>query len=152
MPSARVSSWPHQAACWSCRALAPRPALCLRGLPCRLRSTVCHTRSLRRRSSWPLLECIDRLAGQPRPRRTKELSWSSRLSRLGPRSSRYIRELTSLEILVKRIHEYKRQHLCVLYILTLYLRLKRDPRADFPSRTFVIENLLADRVLGADRA
>jgi starch phosphorylase len=42
------------------------------------------------------------------------------------------------DILVKRIHEYKRQHLCVLHILTLYLRLKHDPQADFPSRTFVI--------------
>ena len=42
------------------------------------------------------------------------------------------------DILVKRIHEYKRQHLCVLHILTLYLRLKHDSQADFPSRTFVI--------------
>jgi starch phosphorylase len=45
---------------------------------------------------------------------------------------------TIFDILVKRIHEYKRQHLCALYILTLYLHLKHDPRADFPSRTFVI--------------
>lgn len=45
---------------------------------------------------------------------------------------------TIFDILVKRIHEYKRQHLCVLHILTLYLRLKHDPRADFPSRTFVV--------------
>ena len=45
---------------------------------------------------------------------------------------------TMFDILVKRIHEYKRQHLFVLYILTLYLRLKHDPQADFPSRTFVI--------------
>jgi starch phosphorylase len=44
---------------------------------------------------------------------------------------------TIYDILVKRIHEYKRQHLCVLHILTLYLRLKHDPHADFPSRTFV---------------
>src|SRR6516162_112751 len=41
------------------------------------------------------------------------------------------------DILVKRIHEYKRQHLLVLYILTLYLRLKRDPQASFPERTFL---------------
>src|SRR5262249_9154444 len=34
-------------------------------------------------------------------------------------------------------HEYKRQHLNALYILALYLRLKRDPEADVPSRTFI---------------
>jgi starch phosphorylase len=45
---------------------------------------------------------------------------------------------TIFDVLVKRIHEYKRQHLFVLYILTLYLRLKHDPQADFPARTFVI--------------
>src|SRR5215469_4948259 len=45
---------------------------------------------------------------------------------------------TIFDILVKRIHEYKRQHLCALYILTLYLRLKHEPQADFPARTFVI--------------
>jgi starch phosphorylase len=41
------------------------------------------------------------------------------------------------DIQVKRIHEYKRQHLNVLYILYLYLRLKRDPKADIPRRTFI---------------
>jgi glycogen phosphorylase len=41
------------------------------------------------------------------------------------------------DIQVKRIHEYKRQHLNALHILTLYLRLKRDPRAEIPARTFI---------------
>jgi glycogen phosphorylase len=41
------------------------------------------------------------------------------------------------DVLVKRLHEYKRQHLNVLHILTLYLRMKRDPAADVPSRTFI---------------
>ncbi|MGF1569819.1 MAG: glycogen/starch/alpha-glucan phosphorylase [Nodosilinea sp.] len=41
------------------------------------------------------------------------------------------------DILVKRIHEYKRQHLDVLHIITLYQRLKQDPSLDLAPRTFV---------------
>src|ERR1043166_4239080 len=41
------------------------------------------------------------------------------------------------DIQVKRIHEYKRQHLAALHIVTLYLRLKRHPQADVPARTFM---------------
>ncbi len=41
------------------------------------------------------------------------------------------------DIQVKRIHEYKRQHLNVLNIITLYLRLKKDPGLDMPPRTFI---------------
>ena len=38
---------------------------------------------------------------------------------------------------VKRIHEYKRQHLNVLHIISLYNRLKHDPSLEITPRTFV---------------
>ncbi|HEX9030043.1 MAG TPA: glycogen/starch/alpha-glucan family phosphorylase, partial [Anaerolineales bacterium] len=41
------------------------------------------------------------------------------------------------DIQVKRIHEYKRQHLNVLHIITLINRLKRHPGQDFTPRTFI---------------
>lgn len=41
------------------------------------------------------------------------------------------------DVQVKRIHEYKRQHLNLLHIITLYNRLKDNPGLDVPSRTFI---------------
>src|SRR5450631_785631 len=38
---------------------------------------------------------------------------------------------------VKRIHEYKRQHLNVLHIITLYHRLKNNPNLDIAPRTLL---------------
>ena len=41
------------------------------------------------------------------------------------------------DVQVKRIHEYKRQHLNILHVIALYHRLKSDAGADLPPRTFV---------------
>jgi starch phosphorylase len=41
------------------------------------------------------------------------------------------------DVLVKRIHEYKRQHLQVLHIVALYRRIKANPSAPVPARTFI---------------
>ncbi|MGH8512497.1 MAG: glycogen/starch/alpha-glucan phosphorylase, partial [Gammaproteobacteria bacterium] len=57
----------------------------------------------------------------------------------------YIRTHTGIEldpswlfdIQVKRIHEYKRQHLNVLHIVTLYERLRRNPQLELVPRCFV---------------
>lgn len=41
------------------------------------------------------------------------------------------------DVQVKRIHEYKRQHLNVLNIITRYLRVKQNPDIDLAPRTFI---------------
>jgi glycogen phosphorylase len=41
------------------------------------------------------------------------------------------------DIQVKRMHEYKRQLLNVLYIITLYNRIKQNPGLAIPPRTFI---------------
>jgi len=41
------------------------------------------------------------------------------------------------DVQVKRIHEYKRQHLNVLHIITLYNRIKRNPKIEMTPRTFI---------------
>lgn len=42
------------------------------------------------------------------------------------------------DVMVKRLHEYKRQLLKALHIITLYNRLKADPNASVVPRTFIL--------------
>jgi len=57
----------------------------------------------------------------------------------------FVRERTGIaidpqslfDVQVKRIHEYKRQHLNILHVIGMYCRLRRDPGLALPSRTFV---------------
>jgi starch phosphorylase len=61
------------------------------------------------------------------------------------RLAKYLRTATGIElnpdwmfdVQVKRIHEYKRQHLSVLHIIALYHRLKQNPGLSIPQRAFV---------------
>ena len=41
------------------------------------------------------------------------------------------------DVQVKRIHEYKRQHLTALQIIAMYHRIKCNPNAEFTPRTFI---------------
>ena len=41
------------------------------------------------------------------------------------------------DIMVKRLHQYKRQHLKALHIITLYNRLKANPELEMVPRTFI---------------
>ena len=41
------------------------------------------------------------------------------------------------DVQVKRIHEYKRQHLSALHIIGLYHRIKSNPNFEFTPRTFI---------------
>ena len=44
---------------------------------------------------------------------------------------------TMFDIQVKRLHEYKRQHLNLLHIITVYNRLKKNPDLEITPRTFI---------------
>jgi glycogen phosphorylase len=56
---------------------------------------------------------------------------------------------TMFDVQVKRIHEYKRQHLNVLHAITLYRRLKLDPKREESPRTIIFGGKAAPGYLTA---
>ena len=87
------------------------------------------------------LRKLEPLADKPAFRkqwRAVKLANKRRLAkRIAERTGITVDPESLFDVQVKRIHEYKRQHLNVLHILTLYLRLKKNPQADIPARTFI---------------
>jgi starch phosphorylase len=86
-------------------------------------------------------------------------SWRAVKQANKQRLAAYLRKHTGVEldptwlfdIQVKRIHEYKRQHLNVLHIVTLYHRLKQNPALDIPPRAFIFGGKAAPGYLMAKR-
>jgi starch phosphorylase len=110
-------------------------------------------------ANQPLARLLDRYIGSEWPRRLTDLSgleqkagdaafrdeWRAAKHGAKRTLAKYIAASTGIsvdpeslfDIQVKRIHEYKRQHLNVLHIISLYNRLKASPSDDLPPRTFI---------------
>ena len=62
----------------------------------------------------------------------------SRLARIvRDRTGVIVDPASVFDVQVKRIHEYKRQHLTALQIIAMYHRIKCNPNAEFTPRTFI---------------
>lgn len=71
--------------------------------------------------------------------------WRSTQESIKADLAAYIKQRVNIEVdpqslfdvQVKRLHEYKRQHLNALHIITLYNRIKQNPDIDTTPRTFI---------------
>jgi starch phosphorylase len=70
-------------------------------------------------------------------RRVKRANKEALAARIRERTGIVVAPDALFDIQVKRIHEYKRQHLNVLHIVTLYRRLRDDPNLELAPRCFV---------------
>ena len=76
-------------------------------------------------------------AFQEQWRRVNRANKDALAGRIRERTGVSVDPSSLFDIQVKRIHEYKRQHLNVLHIITLYQRLRRDPGLVIAPRCFV---------------
>ena len=87
------------------------------------------------------LRRLEPLAGDP----NLQMDWQAVKADNKRALARLIKERTDIfvdpqslfDIQVKRLHEYKRQHLNVLYLVTLYNRLRRSPGGVLTPRTVI---------------
>jgi glycogen phosphorylase len=84
-----------------------------------------------------LEEYADDAAFQDRWRRVKRANKDLLAANIRNATGVVVDPAALFDIQVKRIHEYKRQHLNALYIIALYERLRRDPHLEVPPRCFV---------------
>ena len=87
------------------------------------------------------LKALEARAGdaafQDQWRRVKLLNKEALAHRIRARTGVTVDPGALFDIQVKRIHEYKRQHLNVLHVITLYQRLRRNPQLAIAPRCFV---------------
>jgi starch phosphorylase len=87
------------------------------------------------------LRALEPLADDPafraRWREIKHFNKQNLAARALQRTGIAIDPNSIFDVLVKRIHEYKRQHLKVLHIVSLYHGIKSNPSLDIQPRTFI---------------
>ncbi|CAD6558457.1 Maltodextrin phosphorylase [Paraburkholderia sabiae] len=76
-------------------------------------------------------------AFQTRWHRVKQANKETLAARIRSTTGVVVDPEALFDIQVKRIHEYKRQHLNALFIVTLYLRIRRNPQLALTPRCFV---------------
>ncbi len=80
---------------------------------------------------------IDDAGFREKWRDVKRANKADMMSRMRTQSAGPVDVDSMFDVLVKRIHEYKRQHLSVLYVISHYLRLKNGLDDNLPPRTFI---------------
>ncbi|MGE5358272.1 MAG: glycogen/starch/alpha-glucan phosphorylase [Bacteroidales bacterium] len=87
------------------------------------------------------LKCLEAYAEDPdfqaAWRRIKRANKQALATRMEARTGIAADVDSLFDVHVKRFHEYKRQQLNALHIITLYNRLKRNPQLDVVPRTFI---------------
>ncbi len=70
-------------------------------------------------------------------RHVKQANKASLAALIAKRTGITVDPSSLFDVQAKRIHEYKRQHLNLLHIVTLYHRLRQNPEIDFTPRTCI---------------